>query len=1357
MKKYIKYYKLPVILSTVAVLVLSLVFSTQVLGLSYEPFSWKTYSSAYGYQLFDFTAHINETYVYGDTDGSNVPVNLRLIRDESAISEVDVETDTGGYFNAYFTAQILEGDEIEVNLPDTSTIVIPITALTVQIDKANDVVSGEVESNRSVDVYVWSWPIGSDSLYVNADSSGAFTANFTGQLDIIMGAEVDVSYYNSQGYRMKVRDVLAEGIGINMGYDYAWGYAKPGATVDLTLKDDNGDVKATATDVADARGWFATDFANPTPVDIAVGDTVEMQYSGAPVQAVTAVDVMITDIDPDTDVITGVAPANSKIELYVYDDYAGERVGFFVQSDGSGTFTADLSSAQLTGMHASTVQSAGEDLPSDTMDPIKNPQITTGQRHPGIDDGFSNKSQDVFPEMHFTQIGSSPVNLGKSAALAPSESTSLATEVMATGVTFDILPGTYASPTYHDPADNEVGNHSRYVGPFAKASVNDWNDLFLVGTPGTSVDVTLRNALDAIKATFSGTTEETGGLYVNLSDSAGNAVDLQPGDEVEVTLGDGSSHQIDVVNIDYIIDRDAETVYGTGPANATLRLLYSVYAAQETTTDASGSFSHDMNQTLSGGYSFDVQYRPSENQVMTFYQNVPQFTIYPLNDYIYGYGPLQESVVATLKDSSGTIKETKNTTTGTNGYYYVSFSADVATGDTVVVDVGPLHYEQEVVALTVMGDTENNVVYGTAPGDAWLNVFDRKYFGPYEHYNYKYFNADQDGNYSAVFDGVSEGDQLEVLYWGGGGHDDRVSTSRYIPAIYIDQTSDAISGYTTPETTGNIIIRDSGGALKATASVSANTTYGSFSYDAECDIVPGDQVQVKIGDLDRTESVVPLSGSLDLNTDTFNGTGPSSEDVGYEVYHWSGSWYRYYTTNGSMEGFASTEATGDFNIDVSALADLVSGDYVRLYYLNENETHYQGAAYTTDPTISISDYPSAVQPNNPVDIEVELDGGAHSQRLYVRWDTESHEDDNLYGHFSGWQKGAIGQNLVQILAPSGGKIYFKAYALVDGQGLWSDEYVIDINETASTTLFDPVSGTTNDNTPTLLGVSAPNTTVTLYQDGTEIMNTSTDDLGYFSFDISSPLSPGTYDFHAVATVNGNSGPDSNTVHLTVDPTLAVDPVHILVTARGQTQHLRDNNGYANLGGQIWTRTGDSVEISIPISHTDVYSADLYVGGVFATSMLNSGDNIYVGSYTPPTSGSYALDLKFRSGGVSGPVHTVNILTGLIDPDGYVYDANQGEDHRIAGATVTCYTLSDTASGTWEVWNASVFGQTNPQTVGADGYYAFYTPPGDYKVLVSAPGYWDYESPVLTVLSEPVHHNVPLREVHQIFLPLTLRH
>lgn len=103
-----------------------------------------------------------------------------------------------------------------------------------------------------------------------------------------------------------------------------------------------------------------------------------------------------------------------------------------------------------------------------------------------------------------------------------------------------------------------------------------------------------------------------------------------------------------------------------------------------------------------------------------------------------------------------------------------------------------------------------------------------------------------------------------------------------------------------------------------------------------------------------------------------------------------------------------------------------------------------------------------------------------------------------------------------------------------------------------------------------------------------------------------------------------------------------------------------------------------------------------------------------------------------------------------DPDGYVFDVTQGLDpisptlHALQGITVTCM-VSIPQWGGWVPWPAELWdNQINPQVTGESGYFAFFTPPGHYYLQVDAPqDFQDWRSPVVEVITEVVHVNVPL--------------
>ncbi|MBU1661894.1 MAG: DUF11 domain-containing protein, partial [Chloroflexi bacterium] len=142
--------------------------------------------------------------------------------------------------------------------------------------------------------------------------------------------------------------------------------------------------------------------------------------------------------------------------------------------------------------------------------------------------------------------------------------------------------------------------------------------------------------------------------------------------------------------------------------------------------------------------------------------------------------------------------------------------------------------------------------------------------------------------------------------------------------------------------------------------------------------------------------------------------------------------------------------------------------------------------------------------------------------------------------------------------------------------------------------------------------------------------------------------------------------------------------------------------------------------------------------------------------------------------ITGAAHNVTIASRcgdqvmeesgdiLIDPDGYVFNVDKGGDYSgeggmfapveaVSGVTVTCMVSMPTWGG-WIPWPAHLYDdQVNPQVtddvypdnITTTGYYAFFTPPGHYYLDVQGiDGYQHWRSPVVEVITEIMHVNVP---------------
>ncbi|OGI68407.1 hypothetical protein A2738_00770 [Candidatus Nomurabacteria bacterium RIFCSPHIGHO2_01_FULL_42_15] len=99
---------------------------------------------------------------------------------------------------------------------------------------------------------------------------------------------------------------------------------------------------------------------------------------------------------------------------------------------------------------------------------------------------------------------------------------------------------------------------------------------------------------------------------------------------------------------------------------------------------------------------------------------------------------------------------------------------------------------------------------------------------------------------------------------------------------------------------------------------------------------------------------------------------------------------------------------------------------------------------------------------------------------------------------------------------------------------------------------------------------------------------------------------------------------------------------------------------------------------------------------------------------------------------------------VIDPEGYVFEKNNGKETRIPSAIVSLYSLN-VSTKSYELWPAKDYSQENPQITDVRGTYSFLVPEGSYYFSVEAPGYEPYEGKAFVVTSGAgIHENIELR-------------
>jgi uncharacterized repeat protein (TIGR01451 family) len=324
----------------------------------------------------------------------------------------------------------------------------------------------------------------------------------------------------------------------------------------------------------------------------------------------------------------------------------------------------------------------------------------------------------------------------------------------------------------------------------------------------------------------------------------------------------------------------------------------------------------------------------------------------------------------------------------------------------------------------------------------------------------------------------------------------------------------------------------------------------------------------------------------------------------------------------------------------------------------------------------------------------------------------------------------------------------------------ADSHTEQVDDILAPVILRPTRGTT-DETPTFSGLAPSGSVVELWdlsQSPAASLGVTTTATAEGTFSIELSLPNGSYTVAAIAAKSGLTSDYSNAVSIVVSDDLALDPDFLTISSEGVDVSAGSVHAERNL--LPYSLLDVSAQLtcpSQPSAHLRVVENGLWTHETPPYSLTDLGGGeweVDVRTFLGERHSAYEIFLEWDCEANS---ESVLLLYVLIDPDGFLFDQSlvdsgaQMGDALITTGVITAYVR---VGDDWQLWNAGLYGQTNPQlTDGATddgvltaGYYSFLTPSGQYLIEAAAPGYQPFMSDVITVITTPVRLDIGLQPV-----------
>lgn len=670
-------------------------------------------------------------------------------------------------------------------------------------DMDAETISGRADpAGSEVDIWVY----GDGNLNVTPDSSGNWTADFSGQTDLTYFSDGGAQQFDDDGDSTSMWWGASRRFQVSPDDEWvsSWNRWAPGATVTLTIED-GGVVVYSDSQVSDVHGNFNFNFGGS--FDLQRGQVVTVS-DGTTTKTHTVMPLFADGFDVAADTVFGRAVAGTNVDVWVHGNG-----GLTVTTDGSGNWTADFS-GQTDLTSANDGGSAQYDDDGDStgdwwsaprfwaapvddwvgsMQPWRagvtitltiaeggavvytDSQVTDTNGNfnfnmggifdlkPGnvvtVSDGTTTKTHKVMP-LYVDRVDLiTDTVFGRADAgtaidvwvhgdgnLNVTADTSGNWTANFSGMTDITQPNDGGSGQYDDDGD---GTGVWWAYPSFRVNPdNDWVESRRAWTPNATITLTVENGGSVV---YSDT--QTADIHGNFGFYFSGTFDLQRGQVV--TVNDGTYTKTHTVQNLYVdsINVIANTVSGRADAGSSIVVWTDDNDMQIITADGSGHWTADFSGITDITYLTNGSARQvdDDNDITRIDWSSPNFHVSPDDNWVQQWNRWTPgtTITLTIEDGSGGVYSYSQIADAHGNFNFNNlWPLDLDTGYVVTVSDGTTTKTHTVTDATVTDiDTETDQIHGSAnPGArlwVWVYLFNDG--------SGRWVTADPDGNWIADF------------------------------------------------------------------------------------------------------------------------------------------------------------------------------------------------------------------------------------------------------------------------------------------------------------------------------------------------------------------------------------------------------------------------------------------------------------------------------------------------------------------------------------------------------------------------------------------------------------------------------